>query len=222
MSGSIKNIIKKSLNPFIGVGAVCMLCSGIWLIAAGYWYALWPASMAFIFSAFIFPMLILPASFFAGMMMATEKMYPRVSLFFQTCSVMWLVTLMAGYTTLSLSMAQGYFIIEPAITIPAVIWAIAAAVTPWAFFATRDRESVFFTGLVYVTGLVAALLFPWALERALDMVQIFWLFWLALGALVGLQALYEKYLHKPAVPAAAPAPEKTLSETAPTETSKPE
>ena len=65
MSGSIKNIIKKSLNPFIGVGAVCMLCSGIWLIAAGYWYALWPASMAFIFSAFIFPMLIFPASFFA-------------------------------------------------------------------------------------------------------------------------------------------------------------
>lgn len=214
MSGPIQNIVKKSLNPFIGVGAVCMICSGIWFITAGQWYALWPASMAFIFSAIIFPLLMIPAGFSAGLMMATKTMYPRASLVFSVLGFVWFFTLMAGYTTLSFSFVRGYINIDPELTVPAVIWAIAAAVTPWAFFATRDRESIFFTGLIYMTALVATVLFPLSLVYALGMSQVFWLFWLTLGALVGLQALYEKYLYKPPVQAEASANGKAPDETA--------
>lgn len=206
MSGPIHNIVKKSLNPFLGVGAVCMVCSGIWLITAGHWYVLWTASLAFIFSAIVFPLLMLPAGFCAGMMMATERMnYPRTSRIFQTLSFTWLVMLMAGYTTGIFTIAQGYIMMDTSIALPAVIWSIAASVTPWAFFATRDRDSVFFTGLIYMTALVAAVLFPFALKQAWDMMTLFWLFCLVLGSMVGLQALYEKLFHKPVVVPAADA-----------------
>ncbi|MDP2205727.1 MAG: hypothetical protein Q8K65_05415, partial [Alphaproteobacteria bacterium] len=198
MSGPIHNLVKKSLNPFLGVGAVCMACSGVWLITAGHWYVLWTASLAFIFSALIFPLLMLPAGFCAGMMMATEKMnYPRASRIFQTLSFTWLVMLMAGYTTIIFAVAQGYIMMDSSIVLPAVIWSIAASVTPWAFFATRDRDSVFFTGLIYMTALVAAVLFPLALAQGWAMMTLFWLFCLVLGAAVGVQALYEKFFFKP-------------------------
>jgi hypothetical protein len=206
MSGPIHNLVKKSLNPFLGVGAVCMVCSGVWLISAGHWYVLWTASLAFIFSAIVFPLLMLPAGFCAGMMMATEKMnYPRTSRIFQTLSFTWLVMLMAGYTTGILTVAQGYIMMDTSITLPAIIWSIAASVTPWAFFATRDRDSVFFTGLIYMTAGVAAVLFPLALAQGWAMMSLFWIFCLVLGSLVGLQALYEKFFHKPAAEAAVPA-----------------
>lgn len=213
MSGPIQNIVKKSLNPFLGVGAVCMLCSGVWLITAGHWYVLWTASLAFIFSAIVFPLLMLPAGFCAGMMMATEKMnYPRASRIFQVLSFTWLVMLMAGYTTGIFSIAQGYLIMDTSITVPVVIWSIAASVTPWAFFATRDRDSIFFSGLIYMTAAVAAVLFPLALVQGWDMVTLFWLFCLVLGAMVGVQAICEKIFHKPP---AADTPEAPPAETAP-------
>ncbi|MFN7114498.1 MAG: hypothetical protein ACK4PK_09120 [Alphaproteobacteria bacterium] len=224
MAGPVHNLVKKSLNPFLGVGAVCMVCSGVWLITAGHWYVLWIASLAFIFSALIFPLMMLPAGFCAGMMMATERMnYPRASRIFQTLSFTWLVMLMAGYTTGMFSVAQGYIMMDETITLPAVIWSIAASVTPWAFFATRDRDSVFFTGLIYMTALVASGLFPLALAQDWAMMSLFWIFCLVLGGLVGMQALYEKFFFKPPVFAAAePAAEPAEPATAPAETPKPE
>lgn len=218
MPGPIQNIVKRSLNPFIAAGAVLMLCSAIWMISAGHWYALWPAALAFILSAVLFPLLMIPAGFCAGVMMVTEKAYPVASRVFAVLSFVWFVTLLSGYTSLSFAIARSYILTDAAVAVPAVIWALAAAVTPWAFFATRDRDSVFFTGLVYMTALVGAFLFPLALAYTLTMAQVFWFYWLALGTLVGLQALYEQFLLKPAeetaAPAETPAPTENSADTA--------
>lgn len=205
MPGAIKNLVKKSLNPFIAAGIVCVVCSGFWLIGAGHWYALWPAVMAFVASPILFPLLMIPAGFCAGVMMATEKKYPYASRLFAALSFMWFVTLMAGYTAWSFAVVLPYIINDAEMLVPGVVWGIAAGLTPWALFATRDRETVFFTGLVYMAAVVAAVLFPLSLSYALGTMQIFWFYWLALGVMVGLQSLYEKLFVKPEVAPAPPA-----------------
>lgn len=212
MSGRIKKLVKQGLNPFIAAGIVSVVCSGFWLIGAGHWYALWPAAMAFVASAILFPIMMIPAGFCAGVMMVTEKKYPYVSRFFAALSFMWFVTLLAGYTTWSFGMVMPYIRGDAEVLVPGVVWGIAAGLTPWALFATRDRETVFFTGLVYMAALVAVVLFPLALVYMLDLFLVFWIYWLALGVMVGLQALYEKLFIKPepvadtAPPAESPAP----------------
>jgi len=211
MSGRIKKLVKQGLNPFIAAGIVAVVCSGFWLIGAGHWYALWPAAMAFVASAILFPIMMIPAGFCAGVMMVTEKKYPYVSRFFAALSFMWFVTLLAGYTTWSFGMVMPYIRGDAEVLVPGVVWGIAAGLTPWALFATRDRETVFFTGLVYMAALVAVVLFPLSLVYMLDLFLVFWIYWLVLGVMVGLQALYEKLFIKPepvadtAPPAESPA-----------------
>ncbi|MDY0008690.1 MAG: hypothetical protein RBS08_03205 [Bdellovibrionales bacterium] len=211
MSGPIQNIVKKSLNPFIGIGAVCMVCSGAWLISDGHWYALWLATMGLILSPVVYPLLMIPGAFCAGVMMATQKLYPRASKVFSVLAFTWFCAVLSGYTVLSFTLIQDYITADPNALVPIVIWAISAAVTPWGFFFARDRENVFFTGMVYMTALVAVIVIPLSLKYGLSGGQLFWIFWASLGTLVGLQALYEKYLHKtpevetPLAPAETPA-----------------
>lgn len=209
MSGPIQNIVKKSLNPFIGIGAVCMVCSAVWLISSGYWYALWVATMGLLFYSVIYPTLMIPGAFCAGVMMATQKLYPRASKVFSVLAFVWFCTVLSGYTVLSFIFVQSYLIVDATVTVPIVIWAISAAVTPWAFFFARDRENVFFTGMIYMTALVAVIVIPLSLTYGLSGGQLFWLFWASLGTLVALQALYEKYLHKTPEAEAPAAPVET-------------
>lgn len=212
MSGRIKQLVKKSLNPFIAAGVAVMLCSGFWMVGAGHWYALWPTAMAFVFSAVLFPLLMIPAGFFAGAMMATEKKYPLAARAFTVLSFAWFVLLLAAYTTWSFSVVLPYIKEDPEVLYPAIAWAISAALTPWGFFATRDRDSVFFTGLVYMATAVAVVLFPLAMHYAIEPYMVLRFYALALGSMVALQALYEKLFIKPeAVLAGAQAPEAEVS-----------
>src|SRR6218665_2339129 len=207
MSGTLKKIIKRSLDPVIWVGGLCMAISAFWLLYADYWRELIPAGMAFVFSPIIFPLMMIPAGFCAGVMMATEKMFPRASRVFAVLTFVWFVTLLSGYPVVSLMLMSDA--IHAGLVTPAIIWALSAALTPWAFFSTRDRDNVFFTGLVYMSVLVGAILFPLAAHEKWGAAQLFWVYWLSLGALVGAEALYEKFFFKPpadiAAASAAPA-----------------
>ena len=200
--GKIKSIVKKSLDPFIWFGGLCMAVSGIWLLYGGQWHALALPGMAFVLSPFIFPLLMIPAGFCAGVMMVTEKQFPRASKIFAALTFVWFVTLMSGYPVVAL-LSTGDAI-EAGYSRPAILWALSAGITPWAFFSTRDRGNVFFTGLVYLSALAGAVIFPLAAHQAWGVAKIFWVYWLVLGAAVSLQALYEKYLFKPPVNTAAP------------------
>lgn len=217
--GKIKSIVKKSLDPFIWFGGACMAVSGLWLLYGGQWHALALPIMAFIFSPFIFPLLMIPAGFCAGVMMVTEKQFPRASRVFAGLTFVWFVTLMSGYPVVAL-LSTGDAI-DAGYGKAALLWALSAGITPWAFFATRDRGNVFFTGLVYMSALAGAVIFPLAAHQAWGLAQIFWSYWLALGVMVSLQALYEKYLFKPPVDAAA-ASGAEASSTADTSVTKPE
>lgn len=203
--GKIKNIVKKSLDPFIWVGGACMAASGIWLLYEGLWQSLAVTTMGFFLSPFIFPLLMIPAGFCAGVMMVTEKQYPRASRVFAVLTFVWFITLMAGYPVVSLVSTASA--IEAGQVNAAIVWALSAGITPWAFFSTRDRGNVFFTGLVYMSALTGAVIFPLAAHEKWNLSQLFWSYWLALAVMVGLQALYEKYLFKPPADAAAPKPE---------------
>lgn len=212
--GPLQNLVKKALDPFIWMGAAAMAASGLWLLLEGHWFSLWPAAMAFILSPILFPLLMIPAGFCAGVMLVTEKPFPRAARVFIALTFVWFVTLMAGYTFASFLLVHELAVGDT--LIPALVWALSASVTPWAFFATRDRGNVFFTGLVFMTALVGAVLLPLAALYGLSGKQLFWSLWLVLGALVSIEALYEKYFFKPsdAALAAAAAQEKSAQTSA--------
>ncbi len=222
MAGKIQNIIKKSLDPFIWFGGLCMVGSGGWLLYVDQWRAMWPAGMAFVASPFIFPLLMIPAGFCAGVMMVTQHQFPRASRVFAVLTFGWFVTLMTGYPVVSLAFAADA--VQAGYLVPGVIWALAAAITPWAFFSTRDRGNVFFTGLVYMSALVGAIIFPLAAHEKWSLSQIFYTYWLVLAALVGAEALYEKFFFKPPADAAAADVAADVPAEAPSDTavSKPE
>ena len=201
--GRIKSIVKKSLDPFVWFGGTCMAVSGLWLLYEQQWPSLLSAGMAFVFSPILFTVLMIPAGFCAGVMMVTEKRYPIASRISAVLAFVWFVTLMSGYPVASLMGAASA--IEHGHTELALVWALSAALTPWGFFAARDRGNVFFTGLVFMSAVVGAIVFPLAAHQKWDFSQIFWAYWLGLGALVCLQALYEKFFFKPPVDVAADA-----------------
>lgn len=211
MAGTIQNIVKKSLDPVIWFGGLCMLVSGGWLLYEDQWRSMWMAGMAFVMSPFIFPLLMIPAGFCAGVMMVTEKPFPKASRVFAVLTFVWFITLMSGYPVVSL-MATGDAI-HAGYKLPAIVWALAAGLTPWAFFATRDRGNVFFTGLVFMSAVTGAVLFPLAAHEKWDMSRLFWTYWLALGVFVSIEALYEKFFFKPPADAAAPAADTPAADT---------
>lgn len=211
MALRIQDITKKLLDPLIWAGIAAMVVGGGWLVMEDQWRVLWAGGMGLVASRFIFPFLMIPAGFCAGVMMVTEKRWPVASRIFAALSVLWMVTLLVIYPVTSLTLVGDA--LEAGHVVPAIIWALAAGITPWAFFATRDRASVFFTGLVLMSTLVGAVLFPLAAEGNWRTSSLIYLYWLILAAMVGIEALFEKYFFVPP-PVTEPAAENSAEASA--------
>jgi len=197
----LSDIVRKSLTPLMVINIAAMVVSGVWLTAEGYIFAVWPAVLVFLFSPFIFPVLILPAGMCAGIMHLMREAKPKLSKVMEVLSVAWLVLAFTFYTMALFRMVAGPLGAGDAL--PAMVFGVTAAMAPWTVLAAKDRDNLFFTGLVWMAELTAISVMCCA-------VMIGWKFWFSalvfLGLLTGLvlvQALYEKIFLKkdgPAVP----------------------
>lgn len=190
---TLSRIVQKALTPLVYISLAVMIASGAWLVALGHIMAVWPPVLVLIFAPFVLPVLMIPAALSAGVMKIIAEVYPRASKIMGFLSLLYLVALLSLYAV------AVFYCVTGLPLVPAALFAIAASVAPWAILAIKDRENVFFTGLVLMTaGAGAALVF---LAPALGLRSFggkYLAFFALLGGMVLLQALYEKiFLKKP-------------------------
>lgn len=197
-------IVKKSLTPLMIVNIAAMVISGVWLTVNGFIFAVWPAVLALLFSPLIFPILILPAAMFAGIMQLMGQAKPVLGKVMAFLSIGYLVLAFTFYIMLLFRMMADP-LGSPVNVIPAMVFGVTAALAPWTVLAAKDRDNLFFTGLVWMAELTAVIVMCCA-------VPFGWKFWFSamvfLGIMAGMvlvQALYEKmFLKKDAT--AVPSP----------------
>ena len=130
-----------------------MLVAAAWMVALGHWRSVWVGIVALPLSIPVFPFLIFPAAFFAGLISITRG---RTSKVMQFLSMACLVAVLAAWTAASFTLMSSWFLSTA--KIPALLFSVAAAVTPWAMFAAKDRGNVMFTLLVFYMAVAAAAL----------------------------------------------------------------
>lgn len=188
--------IKKCLTPLIVLGSIAMIISGVWILLLGHWVPLWPGIIGFLFSSLVFPLLMLPAGFFAGVMQVSAQIYPRVSRAAMLLTFVYFVMMLSGYAMVMFYVASGLITATVPTLWPALVWSVASTVTPWALFATKDRDNVLFTGLLFMLGLSCAIVFPLVPFYGLALGSAYWLLCLGIGTLLLIQAGYEHMTHK--------------------------
>jgi len=191
---SLSLIVKNSLRPLLLVSAGTMLVSGLWLLSLGYWQALWMGVLFLVFSPLVFPLLLFPAAFFSGMMQVTATVYPKVSRIMTVMTIGWFVIVLALYGFNSFYAIS--MLVRGDTLWPAALWAISSALTPWAFFATKDPGNLFFIGLLWMMLATAIVMVPVFFIFGLTFWTGFLVFAGIMTATVSLQALYEKLFMK--------------------------
>lgn len=140
-------LIKAALDPLIFMNCLGMLGAGVFIVYKGPWQVLWFCTLVFFISPLVFPLLMMPAGFFGGIMQMFTPTRPRLALVMQAASVGWLIFVIAGWAALVFSYT--HVLLEmPGMLWAALIWSVCGAVAPWAVFARLDRGNVFFTGLM--------------------------------------------------------------------------
>lgn len=199
---TLSKLVQKSLSPLIYISLIGMVASGAWLVSLGMMFKIWIPVLILVFAPFILPALMIPAAFAAGIMRVVEQVYPRLSKAMGFLSIAYLVTLLSLYGAGVFYCVAGI----PAL-LPAAVFAVTGSTAPWFILAAKDRENVFFTGLVIMMTLTAIALVGLILTVH---VAAFWgqffVFWYILGAMVMLQALYEKLFLENGAPAATSTP----------------
>ena len=198
---SLSKIVQKSLSPLIYTSLIGMVASGAWLVSLGMMTKIWIPVLILVFAPFILPVLLIPTAFSAGVMRVVEQVYPRFSKFMGFVSIAYLVTLLSFYGA-----GVFYCVADTPAVLPAAIFAVTGSTAPWIILAAKDCENVFFTGLVVMMMLTAIALVGLILTVH---VAPFWgqllVFWYILGAMVMLQALFEKLFLETGTPAEPPA-----------------
>jgi hypothetical protein len=192
---AFSTVIRKSLSPLIYANLAAMVIAGGFLAAQGYISAIWPAIIALIFSPLILPLYLFPAAFFAGMMQVVSLAYPRVSKFMALVSTLYMVTAFALYCMGTIYLMTAVMGREPW---AAFFFGVAAGIAPFAILAAKDRDNLFFTGLVWMAKICSLVVMALVLLKNIAPWHGFWIFWGLMAAMVGAQALYEKiFLKKP-------------------------
>jgi hypothetical protein len=186
---AFSDIVKKSLTPIIYINVAGMAFGALSLIWMGYFGNAWPGFVGLFASPLVFPFLLLPAGILTGLMAITMKSHPKLEKVLTVISVLYIVTLLSLYTITAF-----YFLVGTP-TIPAAIYAVCSAVLPWAIFAAKDRQNIFFTGLVLMMQLSAIVLVGLNVAlRLTDFTQKFWIIWGTMMFCVCVEALYEKIM----------------------------
>lgn len=188
---AISDIVKKSLTPLLYINVVGMAFGGLSLIwTTGFGYA-GPGFLGLFMSPLVFPFLLLPAGILTGIMhlMLKSQMKHWMEKVLTVLSLIYLVSVLCGYTVAC------FYFLAGAPQAPAAVYAVTSSVLPWAIFASKDRDNVFFTGLVLMMQLSAIVLV--ALNVALrldDFTQKFWIIWGVMMFCVSVEALFERIM----------------------------
>lgn len=188
---TISAVVKAALWPLIVLGSLALLAGGGMFLAHDVWRPLWPGVMAFALSFLVFPVLLIPAAMFAGIMTAFAHSNKTLADVCGFLSLAWIVVVF------SLCAAASFYLVEDFATTPLrlamLLWAVGGTVTPWAFFARKDRDNILFTGLVLML-LVGSLFAGWLhfVEIEMGFGRTFLAVAAVLSVMVLLQALYEK------------------------------
>lgn len=189
-SVSVSALVKKSLTPLIALNGVGMAVGGIWLLFYNALGSMWPAVIALMVSPFVFPLLMFPAAFGAGIARVMEPVKPRLAKAMLVAGIGWLVLLFTSYVMLSFDLVSQLMMYQESL-LPALIWAISVGVLPWAIIAAKDRDNIFMTGLVLMTEAVSIFVAWAAVFWSLRFWHAYWLFLALLATCVALQAAYE-------------------------------
>jgi hypothetical protein len=198
---TLRDIVQKSLNPLIYANLVGMVLAGLSLIAFGFFPAVWPGFVALLVSPIVFPLLLLPAGFFSGVMVIVQKSHPRVEKAMMVLSVLYLITVLTAYVMLSYHLVGHYvlnriFLADGVVwqmLIPAMVYGAAAGVAPWLILAAKDRDNVFFTGLVFMAEVTALVVMAAGVWQEWSFWHATRIFWLILALLMVIEAAYEKH-----------------------------
>jgi hypothetical protein len=183
----LSDLVKKSLDPLVNINLAGMAVGAIWLVYRNRLGAAWPGVLGLVLSPVIFPMLLIPAAFFAGMMTILEKSNKLLEALMKLLSVLYLITMMSFYEVLM------FYFLTGSPEKPASIYAVAAGVAPWAALARQDRDNLFFTGLILMMQVSAIVLVVFnETFRLKDFDVKFLIIWSTMVLLVTIQALYEK------------------------------
>ncbi len=187
---------------YLNIGA--MVISGVWLTTQGYIFAVWPAVLVLLFSPFVFPVLILPAAMCAGIMHLFGQAKPWLGKIMAVLSVGYLVFAFTFYSMLLFRMMA-----EPIGShtnlIAGMVYGVAAGLAPWTILAVKDRDNLFFTGLVLMAEVTSIIVMVAAVLLQMNFWPSAFAFWGILTGFVMLQALYERvFLKKETVPPVSP------------------
>ena len=209
------DLTRKALTPLIAVCLVAALGSAAVILQGGGWRLLWVPCLALMFSRIIFPLILLPAAFFSGVMQAAGAVYPKVAKVCLWLTFGWVIAVLGLYQFGIFHLGAG-LMEEPApARFPVLVWTIAIAVLPWALFALRDRDNILFTGIVYMMTVSALVSLPVMIFYAWPVVTGFWLFCGLMAAMLSLQAAYEHFFLAASAPKVTDAPAMPAAEEAP-------
>jgi hypothetical protein len=182
--------IRAALTPVIVTTCAVMALSGVYLVYAGFLTILWPVALTLFLSTLFFPLLLIPAALFAGLLqLFTVRKKPRIAMVMQILSAAWLVGVMSVSGMLVFDVTSPALAAAGAVTHAAALaWCVAGTVAPWAVFARGDRDNLFFTCLVMM--LLAGTLAAAATGGGFMVIAG------VMGTLVAAQAVYEETVLK--------------------------
>jgi len=197
---SLSNLVRASQTPLLYANLVVAAGAGVYLAATGYVTTVWPFIVGLLFSPIVFPLLLTPVGLFAGMAHLLSQAKPGVARFLNILSVGTLVTVMAGVCVLVLRLVYDVATVQPI----AAVYGVAIALSAWALLALKDRQNLFFTGMLWMTQITAIVIAYFMMTLQWDAATTFWSFWIAMVALVLLQTAYEAMFIKPQQPPQEP------------------
>jgi len=201
-------LARKSLNPLMVLCLIAAAVSCVAVLMTGVWTPLWPAVLGIMLSPLVFPVLLIPAAFFSGVMRLVQAVYPTVARMCMLLTFVWFIGTFGFYTFFVMHMTLPLGAAE-ATRLPALVWAVATAVLPWAILASQDRDNILFTGMVLMMFASAVIVAPLVFFLIVPYWTGFWIFCGMMAAMLSLQALYEHLFLDKTPPADAPAPAET-------------
>ncbi len=195
---TLAQLVRKSLPVLLYTNLVIAAGAGVWLAFTGYVTVVWPLILALLLSPLLFPFFLVPLGLFAGSARIISGSMPLVAKILNVLSVIYLALVLSGYSMICFRVVYDAVMQAP---LPAGIFGVAIALAPWALLGMKDRENVFFAGLIWMTEVTAIAVMAAMASYGWDLGYSFWVFWATLLVLLGAQAGYEALFmkQKPAV-----------------------
>ncbi|MDE1153143.1 MAG: hypothetical protein PW788_11455 [Micavibrio sp.] len=197
---SVSGIVRALQSPLLYTNLLIAAGTGVYFALTGYVTLVWPFIVGLLFSPIVLPLLLTPVGLFAGMAHILSQQKPGIARILNILSVGTLVTAMTGTVVLTLRLVYAVALVQPL----AAVFGAAIAIAAWALLGMKDRQNLFFTGMLLMLQITTIGIAYGMVTQEWDTTMTFWSFWVAMVAMVLLQTAYEAMFIKP-VAAAAPA-----------------